>query len=73
MIMVLTQTLLPGGKGLASGLTLGSMFASGAIGSNINGFIADHVSLAISLQSIALVALGAGLCALVLPRTRPPT
>jgi len=71
VIMVLTQTLLPGGKGLASGLTLGSMFASGAIGSNINGFIADHLSLAISLQSIALVALGAGLCALVLPRTRP--
>lgn len=73
VIMVLTQTLLPGGKGLASGLTLGSMFASGAIGSNINGFIADHFSLALSLQSIAFVALGAGLCALVLPRTRPTT
>ena len=69
--MVLAQSLLPGGKGLASGFTMGFMFASGAAGNVINGWLADRFSLAISLQTIALVAFVAAICALSLPRTRP--
>lgn len=70
IIVVLAQTLLPGGKAMVSGLTLGFMFASGAVGGIINGWAADRIGLTLSLQSVALVALGAGLCALALPSTR---
>lgn len=71
VIMVLAQSLLPGGKGLASGFTMGFMFASGAIGNVINGWLADWLGLAVSLQSVAAIAAVAALCALFLPRTRP--
>jgi FSR family fosmidomycin resistance protein-like MFS transporter len=71
VIMVLAQTLLPGGKGLASGFTMGFMFASGALGNLVNGWLADWFGLTISLQAIALVAFGAAACARFLPRTRP--
>jgi hypothetical protein len=73
IIVVLAQTLLPGGKAMASGLTLGFMFASGAIGGIINGLMADRIGLTLTLQSVALVALGAALCALALPATRVST
>jgi MFS family permease len=71
VIMVLAQSLLPGGKGLASGFTMGFMFASGAIGNVINGWLADWLGLAISLQSVAAIAAVAAACALFLPPTRP--
>ncbi|MGC8877867.1 MAG: MFS transporter [Anaerolineae bacterium] len=71
IIMVLAQSLLPGGKGLASGFTMGFMFASGAVGNVINGWLADWLGLSVSLQTVALVALGAAACACFLPRTRP--
>lgn len=71
VILVLAQSLLPGGKGLASGFTMGFMFASGAIGNVINGWLADWWGLAISLQTVAVVALGAAVCARFLPGTRP--
>ena len=71
IIMVLAQSLLPGGKGLASGFTMGFMFATGAIGNLINGWLADWFGLVISLQAIALVAFAAAVCARFLPRTRP--
>ncbi len=70
IIVVLAQALLPGGKATASGLTLGFMFTSGAVGGVINGWMADRIGLTTTLQSVALVALGAALCALVLPSTR---
>jgi FSR family fosmidomycin resistance protein-like MFS transporter len=73
IIVVLAQTLLPGGKATASGLTLGFMFASGAVGGIINGWMADRIGLTLTLQSVALVALGAALCALALPATRAVT
>ncbi len=70
IIVVMAQALLPGGKAMASGLTLGFMFASGAVGGIINGWMADRIGLTLTLQSVALVALGASLCALALPATR---
>ena len=71
VVVVLAQTLLPGGKGFASGITMGAMFASGAAGNIVSGWIADDFGLTRSLQSLAFVALGAALCAQVLPGTRP--
>ena len=68
--MVLAQTLLPVRKATASGLILGFMFASGAIGGVINGWMADRIGLPLTLQSVGLVALGAALFALALPATR---
>jgi len=70
IIVVLAQALLPGGKATASGLTLGFMFASGAVGGIINGWMADRIGLTLTLQSVALVAFGAAMCALALPATR---
>jgi FSR family fosmidomycin resistance protein-like MFS transporter len=40
-IVVLSQHLFPVGMGLASGLTMGFLFASGALGTLISGHIAD--------------------------------
>ena len=71
VVVVLAQALLPGGKGFASGLTMGAMFASGAAGNIVSGWIADNLGLTRSLQSLAFVALGAALCAQALPGTRP--
>lgn len=68
--IVLAQTLLPGNKGTATGLVMGLRFASGALGMVLTGWIADATSLNFALQSLAIVALGAGLCAWVLPATR---
>ncbi len=70
IIVVLAQALLPGGKAMASGLTLGFMFASGAVGGIINGVMADSIGLTLTLQSVALAAFGAALCGLALPSTR---
>jgi FSR family fosmidomycin resistance protein-like MFS transporter len=70
IIVVLAQTLLPGSKATASGLILGFMFACGAIGGVVNGWMADRIGLTLTLQSVALIAFGAALCALALPATR---
>jgi len=70
IIVVLAQDLLPGGKATASGLTLGFMFASGAVGNLATGWMADRIGLTLTLQSVALIALGAAVCSLALPATR---
>lgn len=44
-LIVLAQKLVPGRMALASGLTLGFMFASGAIGSSLCGIMADHLGI----------------------------
>lgn len=68
--VVIAQALLPGRQALASGLTLGFIFASGAIGAAVAGWIADSVGLAWVLRGVAGLALLGGLCALALPATR---
>jgi MFS transporter, FSR family, fosmidomycin resistance protein len=41
IIVVLAQRIIPGGKAMASGLILGFLFSSGALGSWLSGYIAD--------------------------------
>ena len=68
-ILVLTvQSLLPKQRAMASGLTLGFMFFSGAVGSYFVGFIADNIGLATTLQRLALLPFIAILVAVWLPR-----
>lgn len=57
VLVIQAQALLPGRQALASGLTLGFMFASGALGSYLLGIIADQVGLAPALQALALLPL----------------
>ncbi len=55
VLVIQAQALLPGRQALASGLTLGFMFASGALGSYALGIIADQVGLALALQALAIL------------------
>lgn len=67
VLIISAQSLLPGRRAFASGLALGLMFFSGAIGTNILGIIADEVGLAVALRNIALLLLLAGAAAIFLP------
>jgi FSR family fosmidomycin resistance protein-like MFS transporter len=65
--VVLAQAMLPGRQGLASGLTLGFMFAGGAIGAAAAGWLGDRLGLEQVLAGMAGVALAGGAAALALP------
>jgi FSR family fosmidomycin resistance protein-like MFS transporter len=62
IIVVLAQRRLPSGIALASGLVLGFMFTSGALGTLLSGYLADLLGLPVvfTLSGI-LVLLAAGL------------
>jgi FSR family fosmidomycin resistance protein-like MFS transporter len=66
VIIVFAQGILPGGMGLASGLILGFMFSTGALGVFLSGFIADSTSLPLVFGLSALLILSAGLLSRVL-------
>lgn len=57
ILVLMAHALLPGRRALASGLTLGFMFFSGAIGTYILGLVADQVGLAQALQGTAFLPL----------------
>lgn len=65
-IVVLAQSLMPGRMAMASGLILGFIFSSGAVGSLVTGFLADRVGLQIVFQLGAGLVFGAGTLALTL-------
>jgi FSR family fosmidomycin resistance protein-like MFS transporter len=69
VLMVIAQDLLPVRRALASGLSLGFLFAMGAAASWGIGALADRFALAPVLQAGALVGLAVALLALLLPRT----
>jgi FSR family fosmidomycin resistance protein-like MFS transporter len=73
ILVIMVQQLLPGRQALASGLALGFMFFSGAIGSYFLGLIADHAGLAQTLQGTAVLLLVAAGAALFLPKYRNQT
>lgn len=50
IVILQAQALLPDRRALASGLALGFMFLSGALGSYVVGVVADLVGLAVTLQ-----------------------
>ncbi|MCP4416692.1 MAG: MFS transporter [Chloroflexi bacterium] len=67
-ILVITiQSLLPKQQAMASGLALGFMFFSGAVGSYFVGLVADNIGLDMTLQGLALLPLIAVLTAVLLP------
>ncbi len=70
IIVVVSQSLLPGHKAMASGLTLGFIFGMGAVASFGIGWLADTWSLPVAMQLGAGAALLSALLALVLPQTR---
>ncbi len=72
VIVVLAQALLPRRRALASGLTLGFMFASGAFGSYIYGLAADVYPLAAVMQTNGVLCLLAALLSLTLRRDSAP-
>jgi MFS transporter, FSR family, fosmidomycin resistance protein len=69
VLMVVAQDLLPVRRALSSGLSLGFLFAMGAVASWGIGALADRFSLQPVLQGGALVGLAVALLALLLPRT----
>ena len=56
VFITLAQRALPGRAAFASGLTLGLMFAFGAIGAYLGGILGDRVGLLLVLQASALIA-----------------
>lgn len=72
ILVVMAQNLLPNRQGLASGSVLGFMFAAGAAGTGLAGWLADFVGLPLVLLVVALLPLGAGVAAFFLQRDPAP-
>jgi FSR family fosmidomycin resistance protein-like MFS transporter len=67
VIVVQAQKVIPGGMGLASGLTLGFIFSAGAIGTIFTGMLADNLGFIAAFYLTAIIALAGGLLGLLLP------
>jgi FSR family fosmidomycin resistance protein-like MFS transporter len=67
------QRSLPGRAALASGLTLGLMFTSGALGAYVGGLLADRVGVGPVLQANAALALAAAVLSVGLRAARRAT
>lgn len=63
IMLVIIQGLFPASKGFVSGLTLGMVFAAGAIGSFFMGLLADPAQIGIGLEATFQVVAGLGLVA----------
>jgi MFS family permease len=66
IIVVLAQRMIPSGMATASGLILGFMFSSGAVGTFLSGFLADAWGLIPVFYLTAGIALAAGFLAMLL-------
>lgn len=66
IIVVWAQRLIPGGMGLASGVILGFMFTSGAVGTLLSGYLADLWGLPLVFQLTAGIALAGSVLAISL-------
>ncbi len=66
VIVVQAQKVIPGGMGLASGLTLGFIFSAGAIGTMFTGKLADLWGYQPIFYLTALIALAGGVMGLLL-------
>ncbi len=70
ILVVVAQAILPGKKAMASGLTLGYMFAMGAVANLGIGWLADQWVLSTAMQLGAGMSLLGALLAIILPRTK---
>jgi FSR family fosmidomycin resistance protein-like MFS transporter len=68
ILVVQAQRIIPGGMALASGLILGFMFSSGALGTLFSGYLADSWGLVPIFQMNGGIALAAAVFALRLER-----
>jgi MFS transporter, FSR family, fosmidomycin resistance protein len=73
LIIVLAQELIPNSKGFASGSILGFIFAAGALGSLVIGFLADSFGLGMTFQIIGVLGALSGVVALLLPKAKTET
>jgi FSR family fosmidomycin resistance protein-like MFS transporter len=76
LIVVLSQRLLPGKKGFASGAILGFIFAAGAISNLIVGGLIDRFGAVSTFHVIAVLTLASSLLWLLIPaasyKRQPP-
>jgi FSR family fosmidomycin resistance protein-like MFS transporter len=71
VIVVFAQNLVPGGAALVSGLVLGFMFSSGAIGTLASGALADRVGMTpVFFLSAGLSLLGGALAVFLVEQAR---
>jgi FSR family fosmidomycin resistance protein-like MFS transporter len=70
ILIVIAQALVPGRAAFASGVSLGYLFASGAIAAWIIGSLADIWGLNPVIQAGAVMGVAAALLSLFLPSTR---
>lgn len=70
ILLVMAQDLAPNRRGLAGGLVLGFIFASGSTLAWLEAIVATHVGLQPVLSVVAFFPLAAGLVALLLPGGR---
>lgn len=68
IIVVIAQELVPDSKGFASGVILGVIFGTGALGALAIGLVSDAIGLATTFQFVAVVVFLAGLMGLLLPK-----
>jgi FSR family fosmidomycin resistance protein-like MFS transporter len=67
ILVIMAQALMPGRRATASGLILGMMFFSGAIGSLVVGWLGDQIGLGPALQWTAVLPVVALVATLMLP------
>jgi len=72
VIVVKAQNTVPGGMGLATGLTLGFMFSVGSLGAWLSGYLADHYNMTLVFQMASLLCFIAGLVAIRIERDDIP-
>ncbi len=70
LIVVLAQGLLPGRKGFASGMILGLIFATGAIGNLIVGDLIDRIGAESAFQVAGVITFLGAFLWLALPRPK---
>jgi FSR family fosmidomycin resistance protein-like MFS transporter len=71
VIVVKAQNTVPGGMGLATGLTLGFMFSVGSLGAWLSGYLADHFSMVLVFQMASLLCFIAGFVAIGVEKDLP--
>ena len=71
IIIQLAQDMMPSGKGFASGMIMGLIFGTGAVGTFLIGHMWRLLGLTLTFQIVALVVMVAALLGLTLPSSRP--
>jgi FSR family fosmidomycin resistance protein-like MFS transporter len=70
LLMVMSQELAPNRRGLAGGLVLGFIFASGSFMAWLQSIAAEQVGLLLVLSVVAVLPFFAGLVAFAFPSDR---